>query len=288
MVLFVSVSVALHLALILAMVLMPRFRPSRRIDLPAAINVQMVSLPGPARKPRPAAVKKSAPKPKAEKPPVPKPEPRKAVPIPEKKPEPPKPEPKPEPKKAISLAPKKTAKKKFKPKKSLKHKTFKKKKAIQETIRRLKKKVKNTDSQRVKKALDRIRKKVDQTGPVDQLKRKMAGQTSGPVGGVGGTRKTIEMMDIYRAEIPYRIQENWAFPSQLAGEIGHIEAVIVIKIMPSGEVADIWFEKRSGNQYLDDSAYKAVKKSSPLPPLPPGYHQAFYNLGLIFTPEGVK
>jgi colicin import membrane protein len=296
LILFVAVSVALHLLLVLIVVLMPKIRPSRRFDLPASVQVRMVSLPGGGQKTPakaaslPPTKKKTELKPDVKEitPPKPKPKPKKAIPIPKKKVEASKPAP--EPKKAISIAPKKVKKKKYKPKPSLKRKTYKPKKTIKETIDRLEKKVKDSDAQRVKKALDRIRKQVKQTGPVDRLKKKMATQGSGAVGGggLGGGRRAIEMMDIYRAEIPYRIQENWAFPSQLAGEARHLKTVIVIKIMPNGEIADIWFEQRSGNQYLDESAYKAIQKSSPLPPLPPGYRRPFYNLGIGFTPEGVE
>lgn len=292
LVLFVAVSVALHLSLVLTAVILPKFRPSRRLSLPAAISVRMVSLPGPSTQATtvetPSAAKQKQPEKKAEaiKPPPPKPEPQKAVPV-----EKPKIEvPKPEPEKVISISTEKPKKKTYKPKTSLKKKTYQPKTSVKKTMDRLEKKVKNSDSQQVKKALDKIRKQVGKTGPVDQLKQKMGrqGVGSGGTSGFGGGRRAIEMMDIYRAEIPYRIQENWAFSSQLAGATGNIEAVLVVKIMPDGNIVDIWFEKRSGNRYLDESAFKAVQKSSPLPPLPLGYRRPFYNLGLIFTPEGVK
>ncbi len=263
------------------------------MSLPPAISVRMVSLPGPAAS---TTTIETTSAPKAEETqkkaetvePPPEPKPEKAVPV--EKPKPKIEEPKPEPKAAISISTKKPKKKIYKPKKSLKKKTFQTQKTVKKTIDRLEKKVKDSDARQVKKAIDNIRKQVGKTGPVDQLKKKMANQGGGAGGksGLVGGRRAIEMMDIYRAEIPYRINENWAFSSQLAGNIGKIEAVVVVKIMPDGQIADIWFEKRSGNRYLDDSAYKAIQKSSPLPPLPPGYRYPFYELGMIFTPEGVK
>ena len=72
----------------------------------------------------------------------------------------------------------------------------------------------------------------------------------------------------------------------LAGKLSDLETRIMIKIMANGEIKDVWFEKRSGNQYLDESAYKAIVKSNPLPPLPKGYQ--FYQVGLIFTPTGLQ
>jgi colicin import membrane protein len=59
-----------------------------------------------------------------------------------------------------------------------------------------------------------------------------------------------------------------------------------IKILANGEIKEIRFEKRSGNRYLDESAYKALMKTNPLPPLPKGFK--LYEVGLIFTPKGLK
>ena len=72
----------------------------------------------------------------------------------------------------------------------------------------------------------------------------------------------------------------------MADQRTDVEARLMIKIMANGEIRDIWFEKRSGNRYLDDSAYKAVMKSSPLPALPRGYQ--FYTVLLGFTPSGLQ
>ena len=71
----------------------------------------------------------------------------------------------------------------------------------------------------------------------------------------------------------------------MAGDTRGLESRLVIKIMPNGDITDVWFEKRSGNAYLDDSAYKTVMKSNPLPPLPAGY--PYYHLVVGFTPSGV-
>ena len=48
----------------------------------------------------------------------------------------------------------------------------------------------------------------------------------------------------------------------------NIETIIDVKISRSGALEHMGFEKRSGNRYFDDSALRAVKKSSPFPPLP--------------------
>jgi colicin import membrane protein len=162
-------------------------------------------------------------------------------------------------------------------------------------------------------AIERIEKKVDKTetdsvtAAIDQLKRKVAAAESqsgeglegtsgkagtGPVGpaggsGVGGAR-VQESILIYQAEIQYQIQKNWAFSQQLAGDNTQLEAILAIKVLRNGEIEDIWFDKKSGNTYLDESAYKAVVKSNPLPPLPNDYMQPIYKIGLRFGPRGLK
>jgi len=95
-------------------------------------------------------------------------------------------------------------------------------------------------------------------------------------------------MDIYKAEIPYHIQNNWVFSERLAGGQTDLVAWLVIEIRPDGSIRDIWFEKRSGNRYFDEQAHKAVMKSDPLPPLPRGFTRPYFNVGLRFTPSGLK
>jgi len=108
-----------------------------------------------------------------------------------------------------------------------------------------------------------------------------------------GSSKTIKPkvskpIDLYKSEIARQITEKWVFSQQVFRGRTDLEAVLVIKILPNGEIRNIWFEKKSGNSYLDESAFKAVKKSNPLPPLPKEFRRPFYNVGLVFTPYGLK
>jgi colicin import membrane protein len=64
--------------------------------------------------------------------------------------------------------------------------------------------------------------------------------------------------------------------------------VLGFKIKPNGEISDIWFDQRSGNTYLDESAYRAIVKSNPLPPLPKGLFGGDYTVGIRFGPKGIK
>ena len=93
---------------------------------------------------------------------------------------------------------------------------------------------------------------------------------------------------MYRIEIAYRIQEHWAYSEQLAGGVDKVQASLVFKVLPSGEIIDIFYVDRSGNTFLDESAYKAIVKANPVDPHPRGIIEPFVMVGLRFTPEGVK
>lgn len=149
----------------------------------------------------------------------------------------------------------------------------------------------------IKDAISRVREKVakeiarkgSQQPPAAQTKPSVP-QTSGRTGSVGrgpaGGGAPGAISDIYRAQLTYQVERNWAFPEHLADVRGDLVTVLVVNIMPSGHIKDVWFKDRSGNSYLDDSAYRAVMKSNPLPPLPQGYNA--YTVALVFTPSGLN
>jgi colicin import membrane protein len=187
---------------------------------------------------------------------------------------------------------------KKKVKTSLKKKTFRSPQVIKRAIKRIEKKNLTERPKTVTDAIERLKKEVAQAKPTEATEAPI--QKSGGGFGEGGrspgipgrsgvlSRKVLEQIDLYKLEIAYRIEKKWAFSEQLTGGRTDLEAILVIKIMSSGEIQDIWFEKKSGNSYFDDSAFKAIKKSNPLPPLPKGYVRPFYNVGLVFTPSGLN
>jgi colicin import membrane protein len=304
-----------HIVFLLILILTPNPIPAKRYT-PSVINVSMVSAPvqgtGPRPSPRTAVTaKKEVPKPKTSVAKKSETKPA-AVRLPEPEPARPKPvppvataEPRDKPTMAsetISVAPRK---KKVNTKISLKKKTFRSSQVIKRAIKRIEKKTEKSRPQTVTDAIDKLKdtvetpeKTVDTISPVDQaiaqFKDQLASGTGSPSGRGGGGRpgllskKVLEQIDLYKLEIAYHIEKKWAFSEHLTGDRTDLEAVLVIKIMPNGEIRDIWFEKKSGNSYFDDSVYKAIKKSNPLPPLPKGYQRPFYNLGLVFTPSGLR
>ena len=177
-------------------------------------------------------------------------------------------------------------------KRSLKKETFLPSKVVKSAITRIEKQVENSRPDPVIAAINRLKTKVGAITEAKDIKvneEDLIGQGGNVPGGALTTGyRALKQIDIYKAEIPYHIEKNWAFSEQLTGGDTDLIAVVVIKIMQNGEIKDIWFEKKSGNSYFNESALKAVKKSSPLPALPKQYLKAYYNLGLIFTPSGLK
>jgi len=288
-----SVSLLGHMVLFAAMILAPARAPEKNAF--QAINVSMVSLSdvveikgvepaATAASPSPVVESRPLPEPVPEKKPAPEPPPKETVaaPLPEPKPE------------AVPIG-SKTQPEKPKPKikRSLKKKTFKPKRAVKKAIANIEKRVDQSRPDPLAQAFDRLRQKVN-TAEAAQASEpvKSSGRSStgaGLSGGSGGDGKTtLELIDIYRQDIAHQVQKNWAFSEQLAGLRNDLKAKLVFKVMPSGEIRDIFFTDRSGSAYLDESAARAVMKANPVSPHPDGLRKPFVLVGLRFGPKGLE
>lgn len=102
-------------------------------------------------------------------------------------------------------------------------------------------------------------------------------------GGVGGP------LDIYLGIIIPIIEKNWSFSPSMFNGTPRMEVVLSVRIMPDGEIKDISFAKKSGNAYLDESAFKALAKSSPLPAFgSSGIKKSNIEIQFRFTPKGLQ
>lgn len=116
------------------------------------------------------------------------------------------------------------------------------------------------------------------------------GRGSGSGFGGWGGRLNLAAIEFYKSNIiPDRINRNWSLSEHLLERRFGLKAILVIKIMPDGRIEDAQFEQQSGDRYFDDSVLRAVMKSNPLPAPPrEGYSGGYYQVGLIFTPEGLN
>lgn len=245
-----GLSVLCHALFFSGVIFLPQLQFDREY-IPTAVEVDLVSLPSAAPRLR-GSPGLTPPPVKIEKAPQPVSPKEEPVPAIDTKPE-------------VSVAPKP-----LEVKKSLKKKTYNASKVIKTAIEKIEKEAPKSRPHSVMQAIGKLKEEVE-------------GQAGVIMRGGGGNRKTLELLDIYNAEIWHRIQKNWAFSEEMVRGRTNLEATIIVKILKAGEIRDIWFEKRSGNTYFDDSVFKAVKKSDPLPPLPQGYRGPFYEVGFRFN-----
>jgi len=262
------------------------------------VQEQAVPEPEPAPEPEPVAEPEPEPVPQAQ---VAEPEkPKAAVALEPEKPKPPE---KPEIVKKEPEKPKVVKKEPVKPEATVKktEEPVKHKKPDQRVANS-----KKSRSSSVEEAIDKIRRKVGTGEGKNESSSKNgavakkgnaagAGGAPGAGGGIPGNgfgpggRGNSAALEFYKQNvIPDRINKNWAISEHLLGRRFGLEAIMVIKIMPDGQIADFWFEKRSGDRYLDESAERAVRKADPLPPLPGDFTGPYYEVGLRFTPSGLN
>lgn len=148
---------------------------------------------------------------------------------------------------------------------------------------------KKTEPAKQKAALDRrieeLRKKVEQSERAEASRPAMSTRFS--TSGQMSEADLNNRMGIYYAVLWNRIRSQWALPADLTKGKA-LEAVVLVRILRSGEIAELDFEKRSGNRYFDDSTLKAVQKASPFPPLPEWIPDRVVEIGIRFHSSELK
>ncbi len=86
----------------------------------------------------------------------------------------------------------------------------------------------------------------------------------------------------YYDSVERKIKDSWVLPGAMAQEAKKLKTIIGIIVRRDGTIEKIWIEQSSGNIYYDRAALRAVKKSSPLPPLPSQMPDKYLEIGIIF------
>lgn len=170
-------------------------------------------------------------------------------------------------------------------------------KPVQKKPEKLKPKPQKNPEKELQKAREALAKKVETQNQeqINQALQRMqaaiaARESSRGEGiqgqGGGSGKKGSGPLELYKMLIASAITQNWVFNDIMAGMNQNLEVRVFIKILKNGEIRDITYETRSGNQYLDESAKKAIRRANPLPELPKG--MASYDVVLGFTPKGLK
>ena len=270
----VLLSGLLHVGLLLVLVSAadpPQSKPwtpqSYAVSLVAPAALGPALSPPPAPKPQPPKVEVKGPKVEAKKPKV---EP-KNLKVEAKKPkaQPPKIEAKKPKRKPAVAKPKEpvkiAAKKKPPPKKAPA-----KKPPVQKPERAKKPPPQKPEEQGAN-AEDREQQIVAALERVRQRLQADAHPSSASGGGGGGDTLRGLPFILYTQQVKQRVKQSWIVAEPKSG----LTAVVRFGILANGEVVEVELAERSGDTVFDESAIRAVRKASPLPPPPAAYRNEF-------------
>ncbi len=115
--------------------------------------------------------------------------------------------------------------------------------------------------QQIVAALERVRQRLQAETPPSTA--------SGGQGG-GGTLRGLSFI-LYTQEVKQRVKQSWIVAEHKSG----LTAVVRFGILANGEIVGVELAERSGDIVFDESAIRAVRKASPLPPPPEAYRNEF-------------
>jgi colicin import membrane protein len=106
--------------------------------------------------------------------------------------------------------------------------------------------------------------------------------SGGGSGGGTGSGDGATARDLYHARIWSRIKRAWSLPEGLAATGIDLSAIVVIRIGRDGRLIDKFIEDGSGNRTFDQSAMRAVARSTPFPSFPAAIGEREMEIGLRF------
>ncbi len=109
--------------------------------------------------------------------------------------------------------------------------------------------------------------------------------TSSASSGIAGSSSLISSR--YNSAIASRLLQFWSLPEFMQKNTS-LNAIVVITIQKNGEIANMFFESKSGNRVFDQFVNKAIEAANPLPPIPPAMKKQRYEIGLRFRPGSIK
>lgn len=126
---------------------------------------------------------------------------------------------------------------------------------------------------------------------IQQLRDKQAAEAAAGSGssGTGDGAGLTGPLAVYLGIIIPIIEKNWSFSPAMYNGTPNMEVILEVDILPTGEITNIKYVRKSGNVYLDESAFKAMAKSSPLPAYKESeIRRKSITLQFRFTPKGLK
>lgn len=170
-----------------------------------------------------------------------------------------------------------------------------------ETARKETAKEKKTEAKETAASLDSVRERLIQSAVERAKNRTDSGQKTskgevissgtgegegaaalGKGGRGGGVVKGMDFI-IYKNRMEDTIKRNWVWPGQRSNR--KLGVTVRWSVKDNGEIVGLKIVQPSGDPAYDDSVVRAVRKSSPLPPVPEGLAKDFAEVEYTFRPE---
>ncbi len=120
--------------------------------------------------------------------------------------------------------------------------------------------------ERILAAIDRVRGRV-QAGKKLNDEEESSREGTSVVG--AGTRRAV--IAGYVQQVKQHVMDSWIVAERKVGLI----AIVSFGILATGDIFDLKIAQPSGSVIYDESAIRAVRKASPLPPPPSRYRRQF-------------
>ncbi len=92
---------------------------------------------------------------------------------------------------------------------------------------------------------------------------------------------------MYYAAITNRLLQFWALPESMQKR-SSLLSTAVITINKNGQIADIFFEARSGDRVFDQFVQRTIRAANPMPAIPAAMRKQRVEIGLNFKPGGIQ
>jgi len=92
---------------------------------------------------------------------------------------------------------------------------------------------------------------------------------------------------MYYAAITNKLLQYWALPESMQKQ-SYLLSTAVITINKNGQIADIFFEQRSGDRVFDQFVTRTIKAANPMPAIPAAMKKQRVEIGLNFKPGGIQ
>ncbi len=91
-------------------------------------------------------------------------------------------------------------------------------------------------------------------------------------------------LSAYYQRIYPTLYNAWQRPPGSSG----LKTVVSIRVNKNGVIMSRDFERRSGNQVMDESVMKGVRSITSLPPLPDGFRETYLDISITFESTGLS